>query len=73
MNLLAFDFIETISSRVDETSATEPIDLGSIPSRAKPETIKLVFTTSLLDVQKLMEQCEASQSCKYGRVSCFLS
>ena len=37
--------------RVDRASASEAVDSGSIPSRVKPMTLKLVFTASLLDVQ----------------------
>ena len=32
-----------ISGRVDRASATETVDLGSIPGRAKPKTIKIVI------------------------------
>ena len=32
-------------------SAAGAVDLGMIPSRVKPMTLKLVFTASLLDVQ----------------------
>ena len=32
-------------------SASGSVDLGLIPSRVKPMTLKLVFTASLLDVQ----------------------
>ena len=52
-----------ISGRVDRASATEAVDTGSIPGRVKPKTIKLVFTASLLDVQQLKGQCEASIVC----------
>ena len=52
-----------ISSRVNRASATETVDTGSIPGRVKPKTIKLVFTTSLLDVQQLKGECEASTVC----------
>ena len=38
-------------------------DSGSIPGRVKPKTIKIGFTTSLLDVQQLKGQCEASIVC----------
>ena len=48
---------------MDRASATEAVDLGSIPGRVKPKTIKVVFTASLLDVQQLKEQCEASSVC----------
>ena len=42
-----------ISGRVDRASATETVDLGWIPARVKPKTIKLVFTASLHEVQRL--------------------
>ena len=32
---------EPISGRVDRASATEAVDLGSIPGRVKPKTIKI--------------------------------
>ena len=54
-----------ISGRVDRASATETVDSGSIPGRVKPRTVKFVFTASLLDVQQLKGQCEASTA--YGR------
>ena len=52
--------IKKISGQVDRASATEMVDLGSIPGRVKPKLEKLIFTASLLDVQKLKEKCEAS-------------
>ena len=52
-----------ISNRVNRASATKTIDTGSIPGRVKPKTIKLVFTASLLDVQQLKGECEASTVC----------
>ena len=33
-------------------SASGAVDLGLIPSRVKPMTLKLVFTASLLDAQR---------------------
>ena len=33
--------IQPISGRVDRASATEAVDMGSIPSRVKPKTIKI--------------------------------
>ena len=48
---------------MDRASATETVDSGSILGRVKPKTIKLVFTLSLLDVQQLKGQCEASTVC----------
>ena len=37
--------------RVVRASASEAVDLGLIPSRVEPMTLKLVFTASLLDAQ----------------------
>ena len=34
------------------------VDLGLIPSRVKPMTVKLVFTASLLDVQHYRDSVE---------------
>ena len=34
------------------TCASGAVDLGSIPSRVKPMTLKLVFTASMLDAQR---------------------
>ena len=34
-------YIKPISDRVDRASATEAVDLGSIPGRVKPKTIKI--------------------------------
>ena len=45
---------------MDRASATEAVDTGSIPGRVKPKTNELVSTASLLDVQQLKGQCEAS-------------
>ena len=43
-----------ISGRVDRASATEAVDLGSIPGWVKPKTIKIgIFTASWLDVEQL--------------------
>ena len=38
---------------VVRASASGAVDLGLIPSRVKPMTLKLVFTASLLDAQHL--------------------
>ena len=38
-------------ARVVRASASGAVDLGLIPSRAKPMTLKLVFTAYLLDTQ----------------------
>ena len=40
MGVNTFPF-EPISGRVDTASATETVDLGSIPGRVKPKTIKI--------------------------------
>ena len=48
---------------MDRASATEAVDTGSIPGRVKPKTIKIGITASLLDVQQLKGQCEASNVC----------
>ena len=37
--------------RVVRASASEAVDSGSIPSRVKPMTMKLVITAPLLDAQ----------------------
>ena len=51
----------TIGGWVDRASATETVDTGLIPGQVKPKPKKkLVFTASLLDVQPLKGQCEAS-------------
>ena len=34
-------FRPTVSGRVDRASTTEAVDLGSIPCRVKPKTIKI--------------------------------
>ena len=52
-----------ISGRVDKAYATETVDSGSIPGWVKPKTIAMVFSASLLDVQQLQGQCEASAVC----------
>ena len=52
-----------ISGRVDRASATETADSCLIPGRVKPKNINLVFTASLLDVQQLKGQYEASAVC----------
>ena len=54
---------EPISGRVDGASAAEAVDLGSIPGRVKPKTIKIGIHSFLLDVQQLKGQCEASAVC----------
>ena len=54
---------ELIYGRV-RASGTKMVDSGSIPGRVKPKDYKkLVFTASLLDVQQLKGQCEASTVC----------
>ena len=37
--------------RVVRASASGALDVGLIPSRVKPVTVKLVFTASLFDAQ----------------------
>ena len=50
-----------ISGRVDRASSTKTVDSGSIAARVKPKIIKVgIHTVSLLDVQHLKGQCEAS-------------
>ena len=44
------DVLRPISGRVDGASATETVDSGSIPSRVKPKTMKLVFLKGLFAV-----------------------
>ena len=44
--------IHSSDGREVRTSASESVDLGLIPSRVKPMTLKLVFTASLLDAQQ---------------------
>ena len=39
-------------------SASGAVDLGLIPGRVKPMTIKMVFTTSLLDAQHYTDSVE---------------
>ena len=43
--------INSLDGRVVRTSASGAVDLGLIPTRVTPMTLKLVFTASLLDVQ----------------------
>ena len=50
----------TDQCRMDRASATKTVDSGSIPGQVKA---KLVFITSLLDVQQLKGECEASTLC----------
>ena len=44
-------FLYCSDGRVIKVSASGAVDLGLMPSRVKPITIKLVFTASLLDAQ----------------------
>ena len=48
-----------------KASASGSVDLGSIPSRVKPMTLKLVFTASLRDAQHLRDSVE-----KAGKFTC---
>ena len=41
-----------------KASASGVVDLGLIPSRVKPMTLKLVFTASLLDAQRERDSVE---------------
>ena len=59
----AFKLYLPIRGRVDRASATETVDLGSIPVGSNQKLSKLVIIASLLDVQQLKEQCEASTVC----------
>ena len=43
---------------VRASSFGDVVDLGLIPSRVKPITLKLVFTVSLLDAQRLRDSVE---------------
>ena len=54
---------QPISGRVDRASATETVDLGLIPGRVKPKTIKIGIHSFLLDVQQLKGQYEANAVC----------
>ena len=47
--LLRYHYLS--DDRVVRASASGAVDLGLIPSRVKPITLKLVFTASLLDAQ----------------------
>ena len=48
---LPFHFInDPISGRVDRASATETVDLGSIPSPVKPKSVKIGIYSFLLNV-----------------------
>ena len=44
-----FTTLDSPDGRVVSASASEAVDLGLIPSRVKPMTLKLLFTASLLD------------------------
>ena len=48
--------VKSINVQVDNASATEMVDSGSIPGRVNQRLYKLVFTASLLDVQQLKRQ-----------------
>ena len=43
-------------------SASGTVDLGLIPSRAKPMILTLVFTASLLDAQHYRDSVENKQA-----------
>ena len=44
--------LNSLAGRVVRASASGAVDSGFIPSRVKSMTLKLVFTASLLDVQR---------------------
>ena len=55
--------LQPISGRVHGAPATETVGTGSIPVRSNLRLLKLGFAASLLDVQQLKGQCEASTVC----------
>ena len=65
VNSLCFsqDALAKEQAIIQRASATETVDTGSIPGLVKPRLQKLLFTSSLLDVQQLKGQCEASSVC----------
>ena len=50
--------INSSDGRVVRASGSGAVDLGLIPSRVKPMTLKLVFTASPLDAQHLKDSVE---------------
>ena len=54
---------KSIGGRVDRVSATETVDLGSIPGRVKPKAIKMILTAFLLAIHQLNGYCEPSTVC----------
>ena len=48
---------------MNRASATEVVDVGSIPGSVKPKTIKIGIHSFLEHVQQLKGQCEASAMC----------
>ena len=48
---------------MERASATETVDLGSIPGPVKPKTIKIGIYSFSLDIQQLKRQCKASTKC----------
>ena len=55
--------LKPISGQVDRASASETVGSGLNPGRVTPKTIKIGLHSSLLDVQQLKEQSEASIVC----------
>ena len=52
------DGLNRADGRVVKVSASRAEDLGLIPSRVKPMTLKLLFTASLLDAQHERDSVE---------------
>ena len=50
--------LSSTDGRVVRASACRALDLGLIPSRLKPRTLKLVLTDSLLDAQHQRDYVE---------------
>ena len=49
--------------RLDRAFAPETVDLGSLPDRVKPKTIKIDIHSFLLTFSNSRGQCEASSVC----------
>ena len=50
--MIIFVFFEFSESLVGRVFANGPVDLGSIPGRVIPKTLKMVLDTSLLNTQQ---------------------
>ena len=50
--------LNSSDGRVIRASALEAVDMGLIPSRVKPMTLKLIFTASPLDTQYKRDSVE---------------